>query len=133
MLQLACAWNLAHAAVDCVAPTLIEEPGAAKPIERKREELAGVPAHSPLTVEEVAEIRAIGDNTGSMALKGASPDHDGEERADRWRLDPEQTELAGRWRHRSRARPAQDRRRGLRSRPASDAAADCRLSRPDPD
>jgi aryl-alcohol dehydrogenase-like predicted oxidoreductase len=97
MLQLACAWNLSHAAVDCVAPTLIEEPGAAKPIERKREELAGVPEHSPLTVEEVVEIRAIGDNTGSMALKGASPDHDGEERADRWPLDPERTELAGRW------------------------------------
>jgi aryl-alcohol dehydrogenase-like predicted oxidoreductase len=97
MLQLACAWNLSHAAVDCVAPTLIEEPGAAKPIERKREELAGVPEHSPLTVEEVVEIRAIGDNTGSMALKGASPDHDGEERADRWPIDSERAELARRW------------------------------------
>ena len=97
MLQLACAWNLSHAAVDCVAPTLIEEPGAAKPIERKREELAGVPEHSPLTVEEVVEIRAIGDNTGSMALKGASPDHEGEDQPDRWPLGPEQAELARRW------------------------------------
>ena len=41
-LQLACAWNLAHEAVECVVPTLIQEPGEhAKPIERKREELAG--------------------------------------------------------------------------------------------
>ena len=44
-LQLACVWNLAHPAVECVAPTLIQESGPdAKPIERKREELAGVPA-----------------------------------------------------------------------------------------
>jgi aryl-alcohol dehydrogenase-like predicted oxidoreductase len=98
MLQLACAWNLSHAAVDCVAPTLIEEPGGAKPIERKREELAGVPEHSPLTVEEVVEIRAIGDNTGSMLLKGATPDHEGEEQPDRWAPRPEQVELARRWR-----------------------------------
>jgi aryl-alcohol dehydrogenase-like predicted oxidoreductase len=98
MLQLACAWNLSHAAVDCVVPTLIEEPGGAKPIERKREELAAVPAHSPLSVEEVVEIRAIGDNTGSMLLKGATPDHDGEDQADRWAPATEQIELARRWR-----------------------------------
>jgi hypothetical protein len=98
MLQLACAWNLSHAAVECVAPTLIEEPGGAKPIERKREELAAVPAHSPLTVEEVVEIRAIGDNTGSMLLKGATPDHEGEDQADRWQPRPEQVALARRWR-----------------------------------
>ena len=98
MLQLACAWNLSHAAVDCVAPTLIEEPGGDKPIERKREELAAVPEHSPLSVEEVVEIRAIGDNTGSMLLKGATPDHEGEDLPDRWALTPKQVELARRWR-----------------------------------
>jgi aryl-alcohol dehydrogenase-like predicted oxidoreductase len=98
MLQLACAWNLSHAAVDCVAPTLIEEPGSDKPIERKRAELAAVPAHSPLSVEEVVEIRAIGDNTGSMLLKGATPDHEGEDLPDRWAVAPEQVELARRWR-----------------------------------
>jgi aryl-alcohol dehydrogenase-like predicted oxidoreductase len=97
MLQLACAWNLSHAVVDCVAPTLIEEPGGAKPIERKRAELAGVPRHSPLSVEEVVEIRAIGDNSGSMLLKGAAPDHEGEEQPDRWTLGPAQVELARRW------------------------------------
>jgi aryl-alcohol dehydrogenase-like predicted oxidoreductase len=98
MLQLACAWNLSHAAVECVVPTLIEEPGGAKPIERKREELATVPERSPLTVEEVVEIRAIGDNTGSMLLKGATPDHEGEEQPDRWELAKEQLGLARRWR-----------------------------------
>ena len=41
MLQLACAWNLAHEPVACVAPTLIQEPGDdARPIEDKRAELA---------------------------------------------------------------------------------------------
>src|SRR6185436_12179937 len=72
-LQLACAWNLAHAPVRCVAPTLIQEPG------------------------EVAQLREIGDNTGSMALKGAAPGYDGEAAADRWPLTDELSALAGRW------------------------------------
>jgi len=96
-LQLACSWNLTHAAVECVAPTLIEESGSAKPIERKREELAGVPAVSPLSPEEVAAIRAIGDNSGSMLLKGATPDHEGDEAPDRWVLAPRHAEVAERW------------------------------------
>jgi len=98
MLQLACAWNLAHEGVECVAPTLIQERGpAAKPIEREREELAGVPAEPVLSPEEVTEIRAVGDNTGSMLLKGATPDHQGEETADRWPVGPEQAAVAKRW------------------------------------
>ena len=98
MLQLACAWNRAHAGVECVVPTLIEETGPdAKSIERKREELAGVPEASPLTADEVAEIRAIGDNRGCMALKGATPDHDGDERPDRWRVGTELVGVAERW------------------------------------
>ncbi len=98
LLQLACAWNLAHPAVRCVAPTLIQEEGTgARPVEAKREELAALPPVSPLTADEVAEIRAIGDNTGSMALKGAAPDHEGEPRPDRWPLTPELEELAARW------------------------------------
>jgi len=96
-LQLACAWNLAHPAVECVAPTLIEEPGSPKPIERKREELAGVPVTSPLSAEEVETIRAIGDNSGSMLLKGATPDHEGEDAPDRWALGDSQLEVAERW------------------------------------
>ena len=97
MLQLASCWNLAHGPVACVAPTLIEEASAAKPIELKREELAGVPPLSPLSSEEVDEIRAIGDNRGSMLLKGASPDHDGPDQPDRWTPGADQLELAARW------------------------------------
>jgi aryl-alcohol dehydrogenase-like predicted oxidoreductase len=98
MLQLACQWNLAHDAVACVAPTLIQEPGqGAKPIEAKRAELAAVPAHTVLSAEEVAEIRAIGDNTGSMALKGGVPDFEGEIRPDRWPLDDRLAEVGRRW------------------------------------
>jgi aryl-alcohol dehydrogenase-like predicted oxidoreductase len=97
-LQLACVWNLAHEAVECVAPTLIQEAGPeAKPIEAKRAELAAVPAAPVLSADEVEEIRRIGDNTGSMLLKGAIPDHDGEERPDRWPVRAEQVELARRW------------------------------------
>jgi aryl-alcohol dehydrogenase-like predicted oxidoreductase len=98
MLQLACAWNLAHEPVECVVPTLIQEPGpGAKPIERKREELAGVPAAPVLSDEELSEIRAVGDNSGCMLLKGATPDHEGEERPDRWPLGAEQSAVAERW------------------------------------
>jgi aryl-alcohol dehydrogenase-like predicted oxidoreductase len=97
-LQLACVWNLAHHGVECVAPTLIQEPGTdAKPIERKREELAAVPSAPVLTPDEFVEIRAIGDNRGSMLLKGATPDHEGDERPDRWPLDAEKAEVARRW------------------------------------
>jgi aryl-alcohol dehydrogenase-like predicted oxidoreductase len=98
MLQLACQWNLAHEPVTCVVPTLIQERGAgAKPIEAKRAELAALPVETALTAEEVEAVRAIGDNTGCMALKGASPDHDGEPRPDRWPLTPELARLAARW------------------------------------
>ena len=82
----------------CVAPTLIQEPGPdARPIEGKRAELAAVPDLPPLSAEEVAEIRAIGDNTGSMALKGAAPGFDGAAAADRWPLTDELAAVAGRW------------------------------------
>ena len=45
----------------------------------------------------VAEIRAIGDNTGSMALKGAHPEHEGEARPDRWPLTPDLAAAGERW------------------------------------
>jgi aryl-alcohol dehydrogenase-like predicted oxidoreductase len=98
MLQLACAWNLAHAPVECVAPTLIQERGPdARPIESKRAELAAVCEPSPLSEQEVAEIAAIGENRGCMTLKGASPEHEGPAAADRWPLDDELAALAARW------------------------------------
>jgi len=117
MLQLACAWNLAHEPVRCAAPTLIQERGAgARAVEDKRAELAAfaraLTARSPartdatapagpgaglLAAEEVREIRAIGDNKGCMALKGASPEHAGAEWPDRWPLDPSLAAVAARW------------------------------------
>jgi aryl-alcohol dehydrogenase-like predicted oxidoreductase len=97
-IQLACQWNLAHPAVECVVPTLIQEIGPeACPIEAKRVELGRMPAEQRLSAEDVAEIRAIGDNTGCMALKGASPEHEGEERPDRWALSEDLTAVGERW------------------------------------
>ncbi len=97
-IQLACQWNLAHPAVECVAPTLVQEAGAeACPIEAKRVELARLPVEPRLSEEDVAEIRAIGDNSGCMALKGASPEHEGAERPDRWSLDAELAAVGERW------------------------------------
>ena len=97
-MQLASQWNLAHRSVACVVPTLIQELGErARPIEEKRSELASLPAEQRLSESDVEEIRAIGDNTGCMALKGATPDHSGEERPDRWPVTAELAEVAGRW------------------------------------
>jgi aryl-alcohol dehydrogenase-like predicted oxidoreductase len=97
-IQLACQWNLAHPAVECVVPTLIQELGpGARPIEEKRAELAALPTEQRLSADDVAAIRAIGDNANCMTLKGASPEHEGDERPDRWPLTPELTEIGERW------------------------------------
>jgi len=97
-LQLACQWNLAHPAVACCAPTLIQEPApGGRAVEDKRAELAATPAEAVLSEAEVAEIRAIGDNTGSMTLKGAAPDHEGEERPDRWAVTEGLAGVGERW------------------------------------
>jgi aryl-alcohol dehydrogenase-like predicted oxidoreductase len=100
MLQLACVWNLAQPAVRCVAPSLIQEPGEdARPVEDKRAELAAVAELAgTLDAEDVRAIRAIGENGGSMALKGASVEHSGAARPDRWQLDEELEAVAARWR-----------------------------------
>ena len=98
MLQLACAWDLAHDAVECVVPTLIQEAGeGARPVEEKRADLAATPAAPVLSADEVAEIRSIGDNRGCMALKGGVPDFEGEPRPDRWPLEDDLVEVARRW------------------------------------
>ncbi|HEY2768383.1 MAG TPA: aldo/keto reductase [Solirubrobacteraceae bacterium] len=100
MLQLACQWNLAHPAVRCVAPTLIQESGEdARPIEDKRAELAALSAlrtrpEAHLSEEEVTQLRELGDNTGCMTLKGASASHEGAPLADRWPLDERLRALA---------------------------------------
>jgi aryl-alcohol dehydrogenase-like predicted oxidoreductase len=97
-IQLACQWNLAHPAVECVVPTLIQEAGpGSRPIEAKRAELAALPAEPRLSAEDVAAIRSIGDNTGCMPLKGASAGHEGGERPDRWPLSDELVAAGERW------------------------------------
>jgi aryl-alcohol dehydrogenase-like predicted oxidoreductase len=95
-LQLAVQWDLAHPTVACAAPTLIQEPGG-RPVEDKRAELAATPREVVLDAAEVDELRAIGDNTGCMALKGGSPQHEGPPAADRWPMDPRLEEVAARW------------------------------------
>jgi aryl-alcohol dehydrogenase-like predicted oxidoreductase len=97
VLQLACAWNLSHPAVRCVTPTLIQECGeGARPIEDKRAELAALDG-TRLDAEELLAIRTIGENSGSMALKGANPEHEGAPRPDRWELDGELSAVGARW------------------------------------
>jgi aryl-alcohol dehydrogenase-like predicted oxidoreductase len=97
-IQLACQWNLANPAVECVAPTLIQEVGPeACPIEAKRVELAALPAEQRLSDDDIAAIRAIGDNTGSMVLKGASPAFEGDEQPDRWPLSDDLVAAGSRW------------------------------------
>jgi aryl-alcohol dehydrogenase-like predicted oxidoreductase len=99
MIQLACQWNMAHDPVACVVPTLIQEVGPdARPVEHKRAELAALPSELRLSRADVDAIRSIGDNTGCMALKGASPEHEGAERSDRWGLDQRLESVARRWR-----------------------------------
>jgi aryl-alcohol dehydrogenase-like predicted oxidoreductase len=99
MIQFACQWNLAHDPVACVVPTLIQEVGQhARRIEDKRAELASLPTDLRLTPDDVGSIRSLGDNTGCMALKGASPEHSGDERPDRWELDERLAQVARRWR-----------------------------------
>jgi len=98
MLQLACAWDLAHGPVACVAPTLIQESGPnARAVEDKRAELAKLSRTSPLSDTDVALIRSLGDNTGCMTLKGAVPDHEGDDLPDRWSLREEHLAAAARW------------------------------------
>ena len=98
MLQLACQWNLAHAPVRCVAPTLIQEAGRTPGRSRtSAPSWRRVPPCSPLSDQEVREIAAIGDNSGCMALKGASPEYSGGPAADRWCLDSELSAVAARW------------------------------------
>lgn len=97
-MGLACQWNLAHPAVACVAPTLIQEVGPeARTIESERAELATIPTELRLSADDIAAIRTIGDNTGCMALKGANPSFEGDEQPDRWPLSPELAAVGGRW------------------------------------
>ena len=96
MLQFAAIWNLSQKPVASVVPTFIQEAGEdARPVEDKIDDMAAMPEDVVLTAEEVETIRAIGDNTGCMSLKGASQRHDGPcERPDEWPMREELLELA---------------------------------------
>jgi aryl-alcohol dehydrogenase-like predicted oxidoreductase len=101
-MQTAAQWALAQPAVSCVVPTLIQElPGSTqvepKPIEEKRQELATLPAEVRLSKTEIVRITEMGDNSGSMALKGATPEFEGEEQPDAWAIGTPQLQAARRW------------------------------------
>jgi len=97
MAQFAAIWNLSQAPVASVVPTFIQETSdQARPIEERIREMAVLP-EVRLSAEEVEEVKAIGDNTGCMALKGASRRHEVSERPDEWPMRPELLELAGRY------------------------------------
>jgi aryl-alcohol dehydrogenase-like predicted oxidoreductase len=95
MLQLACLWNLSHAPVKSVIPTLIEEVDG-KPIEEKVDELASLP-EIKLSEDDRERLAHIGDNKGCMDLKGASRGHTAEAQADRWGLTNDLELVAKRW------------------------------------
>ncbi|RBP38663.1 aryl-alcohol dehydrogenase-like predicted oxidoreductase [Roseimicrobium gellanilyticum] len=98
MLQFSAIWDLSQEPVKSVVPTLIQEAyEGAKSIESKVDELAALPDVT-FTPAEVAEIAAIGDNTGCMKLKGASERHAGQDpRADEWPIQEGQLRVAERW------------------------------------
>ncbi len=104
LLQLACLWNLSHASVKSVIPTMIQEVGdKAKPIEQKIDELALLP-DIQLSEEDREAMRRIGDNKGCMELKGGNPGHQGEPVPDRWGLTEDLKQVAARW----KIQPEQD-------------------------
>ena len=82
-----------------------------------------MPAGPVLSAEEVAEIRAIGDNTGSMALKGAAPGFEGEPRPTAGRSTTTSPRSPGRW----GIEPARDLVAGVRQ--LRSASRDCREGR----
>jgi aryl-alcohol dehydrogenase-like predicted oxidoreductase len=98
MLQLACLWNLSHAPVKSVIPTLIQEPDPkSKMIETKVDELASLP-DLKLTDQERELISELGNNKGCMELKGANRSHLGLPEADRWGLTSDLEAVGKRWR-----------------------------------
>lgn len=96
LLQFACQWNLAHPAVECVVPTLIQEIGdSVKSIKEKVIELANLPSENLLTKEQLETIATIGNNEGCMVLKGSSTRHAGNDPLpDQWPMSDKLLELA---------------------------------------
>lgn len=99
LLELASAWTLSQPAVECVVPTLHQEADSSvKTIEAELEELARVnSSQKKLSKEVVEEITRIGDNRGTMSLKGGSPQYSGEIQADQWPMTADLEAIAKRW------------------------------------
>jgi aryl-alcohol dehydrogenase-like predicted oxidoreductase len=96
LVQFAAIWNLSQPAVESVVPTFIQEAGeGVRSIEDRIRDFAALP-DVRLSAEEVEQVRQIGDNTGCMALKGASKRHQVSERPDEWPMRDDLLELAGR-------------------------------------
>ena len=77
-------------------PTFIQEAGeGVRSIEEQIRDFAATPEFR-LTPGESEEVRKIGDNTGCMALKGASKRHSVSERPDEWPMREDLLALAGR-------------------------------------
>ena len=93
--DIAEAFDLQH--TPGVGSLLIKFEGAVQ-IEDKIRDYASLPEDARLTPEEVEEIRALGDNTGCMKLKGASKRHDGPcERPDEWPMREDLLQLASQY------------------------------------
>jgi aryl-alcohol dehydrogenase-like predicted oxidoreductase len=97
-LEVASIWTLSQPAVASVVPTFFQEAGeGARPIEEMIREFSAM-SDVRFTPEEVEAIRAIGDNTGCMMLKGASKRHTAHgDRADEWPMRPELLDVARRY------------------------------------
>ncbi|MEJ6644135.1 MAG: aldo/keto reductase [Akkermansiaceae bacterium] len=99
MIQFASAWNLSQDPVKCVVPTVIQEAGEdAVPIEDKIRDYGSLPEDFTFSADEVEAIRAMGDNTGCMMLKGASHRHEvPSDRPDEWPMRSDLLELASKY------------------------------------
>ena len=64
--------------------------------DEKLEEIANIPDVT-LTSEENEYIAQVGNNKGCMSLKGGNPEHEGDAVADRWSLNQDLLDVAGRW------------------------------------
>ena len=109
MLQLACEWNLAHPAVECVVPTLIQEAGPGA--RRSRTSAASWPGCRPYRRLRPDQVAAIARDRRQPRLDAAEGREPGARRARGARpLGPQRrARRRGRaLRRRARARPAGD-------------------------
>ena len=81
----------------CIRDRIQEAGDRAKPIDVKADELAELP-DIELDVDDLVAIEAIGNNKGSMSLKGGNPNYSGDAVADGWEMNEDLQSVAERWR-----------------------------------